>query len=118
MPPKSVTPPCCVELTHAPYNKYGVTDPFLLCHDMLTLPQPHLHTTHHLHAAAPPLAQCASARVLSPQANPNLLTGLLSTLFNLLLFDNASSQTANQWAVTRPILSLLLADEAVRAVRG
>eukprot|EP00611_Tribonema_gayanum_P000066 TRINITY_DN1003_c0_g1_i5.p1 TRINITY_DN1003_c0_g1~~TRINITY_DN1003_c0_g1_i5.p1 ORF type:complete len:1118 (+),score=547.47 TRINITY_DN1003_c0_g1_i5:341-3694(+) len=46
------------------------------------------------------------------QSNPSLLTQLLGTLFNLLLFDNASSQTANQWAVTRPILSLLLADEA------
>jgi hypothetical protein len=47
------------------------------------------------------------------QSNPTLLSSLLATLFALLLFDNATSQTANQWAVTRPILSLLLADEAV-----
>jgi len=46
------------------------------------------------------------------QNNPNLLSSLISTLFNILLFDNASSQTANQWACTRPILSLLLADES------
>lgn len=46
------------------------------------------------------------------QANPNLLSSLISTLFNILLFDNATNQAANQWAVTQPILSLMLADEA------
>ncbi|CAM9958305.1 unnamed protein product, partial [Discosporangium mesarthrocarpum] len=44
-------------------------------------------------------------------ANPTLLSSLMSTLFNILLFDSMSNNTANQWAVTRPILSLLLADE-------
>ncbi len=47
-------------------------------------------------------------------ANPNLLSGLLNTLFNILLFDSTYNQTATHWAVTRPILSLMLADEAVR----
>ncbi len=47
-------------------------------------------------------------------ANPNLLSGLLNTLFNILLFDSTHNQTATHWAVTRPILSLMLADEAVR----
>lgn len=46
-------------------------------------------------------------------ANPNLFSQLLGTLFNILLFDSALNQTANQWAVTRPILSLMLADESV-----
>ncbi len=47
-------------------------------------------------------------------ANPNLLSGLLNTLFNILLFDSTHNQTATHWAVTRPILSIMLADEAVR----
>jgi len=38
----------------------------------------------------------------------DILFTLMSTLFNALLFGN----TANQWALTRPILSLLLANEA------
>ncbi|CAN0452221.1 unnamed protein product, partial [Laminaria digitata] len=42
---------------------------------------------------------------------PALLSGLMETLFNILLFESMSNNTANQWAVTRPILSLLLADE-------
>ena len=44
---------------------------------------------------------------------PALLSGLMETLFNILLFESMSNNTANQWAVTRPILSLLLADEQV-----
>ena len=42
------------------------------------------------------------------QSEPNVLHELMSTLFNTLLFANH----ANHWAVTRPILSLLLASEA------
>ena len=41
------------------------------------------------------------------QSEPGLLGQLMSTLFNYLLF----SAHANHWAVTRPILSLLLASE-------
>ena len=40
-------------------------------------------------------------------SNPESLNELMSTLFNALLFSTQS----NQWAITRPILSLLLADE-------
>jgi exportin-7 len=38
---------------------------------------------------------------------PGLLNELMNTLFNTLLFEKNS---ANNWAVTRPILSLMLAD--------
>ena len=38
---------------------------------------------------------------------PDVLHQLMSTLFNTLLFTSQ----ANHWAVTRPILSLLLANE-------
>ncbi len=41
------------------------------------------------------------------QSEPLMLSQLMSTLFNYLLF----SSHANHWAVTRPILSLLLAAE-------
>jgi len=41
-------------------------------------------------------------------SNPDALSQLMSTLFNALLYSNQ----ANQWAITRPILSLLLADES------
>ena len=41
------------------------------------------------------------------QAQPDLLTGLITTLFNQLLFGPPS----NHWAVTRPVLPLMLADE-------
>mmetsp|Transcript_3905 Transcript_3905/g.6196 ORF Transcript_3905/g.6196 Transcript_3905/m.6196 type:complete len:239 (-) Transcript_3905:535-1251(-) len=40
-------------------------------------------------------------------AEPSLLSKLMATLFNQLLFGPMS----NQWAVTRPILSLMLASE-------
>lgn len=42
------------------------------------------------------------------QSEPELLTILMTALFNALLFGNQ----ANHWAITRPILSLLLASEA------
>lgn len=41
-------------------------------------------------------------------SDPSIGNELISTLFNSLLF----STHANHWAVTRPILSLLLANEA------
>jgi exportin-7 len=40
-------------------------------------------------------------------SDPEVLHKLMTTLFNLLLFNSH----ANHWAVTRPILSLLLASE-------
>ena len=40
-------------------------------------------------------------------SEPDILHKLMSTLFNLLLFNSH----ANHWAVTRPILSLMLASE-------
>lgn len=42
------------------------------------------------------------------QSEPDVLSQLMATLFNSLLF----ASHANHWAVTRPILSLLLASEA------
>lgn len=42
------------------------------------------------------------------QSEPEILHQLMATLFNSLLF----ASHANHWAVTRPILSLLLASEA------
>lgn len=51
-----------------------------------------------------PSIQMVRAHMLS---EPTLLGQLMSTLFNYLLF----SSHANHWAVTRPILSLLLASE-------
>ena len=41
-------------------------------------------------------------------AQPNLLSGFTTTLFNLLLFGPPS----NHWAVMRPMLSLMLASES------
>jgi exportin-7 len=41
-------------------------------------------------------------------AQPNLLPSLTATLFNLLLYGPPQ----NQWAVMRPILSLILASES------
>ena len=41
------------------------------------------------------------------QSEPDVLNQLMATLFNSLLF----ASHANHWAVTRPILSLLLASE-------
>lgn len=41
------------------------------------------------------------------QSNPEILHQLMATLFNSLIFGNQ----ANHWAMTRPILSLLLASE-------
>jgi hypothetical protein len=43
------------------------------------------------------------------QAQPDMIFTLLSTLFNQLLFG-----AVNHWAITRPILSLMLASEEVR----
>ena len=43
-------------------------------------------------------------------AEPDVLHQLMATLFNTLLFS--SSQASNNWALTRPMLSLLLASEA------
>lgn len=40
-------------------------------------------------------------------AQPNLFSSLTSTLFNLLLYGPPQ----NHWAVMRPMLSLMLADE-------
>lgn len=40
-------------------------------------------------------------------SEPGVLSQLMNTLFNSLLF----SPTSNQWAITRPILSLMLLDE-------
>jgi exportin-7 len=40
-------------------------------------------------------------------AHPNLFSSLMSTLFNLLLYGPPQ----NHWAVMRPMLSLMLADE-------
>ena len=40
------------------------------------------------------------------QAHPDMIFTLLSTLFSQLLFG-----TVNHWAITRPILSLMLASE-------
>ena len=42
------------------------------------------------------------------QGQPNLFSSLTSTLFNLLLFGSP----ANHWSVMRPMLSLMLANEA------
>lgn len=41
------------------------------------------------------------------QSEPEIFNQLMATLFNALLFGNQ----ANHWAITRPILSLLLAYE-------
>jgi exportin-7 len=41
------------------------------------------------------------------QSDPNIFNELMTTLFNALLYGNH----ANSWAVSRPILSLLLASE-------
>mmetsp|Transcript_50614 Transcript_50614/g.98983 ORF Transcript_50614/g.98983 Transcript_50614/m.98983 type:complete len:1106 (+) Transcript_50614:331-3648(+) len=41
------------------------------------------------------------------QSQPNMFSSLTSTLFNLLLFGSAQ----NNWAVMRPLLSLMLASE-------
>ena len=42
------------------------------------------------------------------QSDPEIFHQLMANLFNALLFGNQ----ANHWAITRPILSLLLASEA------
>lgn len=43
------------------------------------------------------------------QLNHDLLQSLMSTLFNLNLFD----QVSHHWALARPIFSLMLIDESV-----
>lgn len=45
-------------------------------------------------------------------SDPSILIELMTTLFNQLLFGTNS----NQWAISRPILSLMLASEDVRDV--
>ncbi|CAM9455170.1 unnamed protein product, partial [Phaeothamnion confervicola] len=45
-------------------------------------------------------------------ANPTLLSGLLATLFNILLFDCHSNQTANQWAAFNAYKEHLLATQS------
>jgi len=45
------------------------------------------------------------------ESDPTSLHNIMSTLFNALLFNSQ----ANQWALTRPILSLLLADQTTYA---
>lgn len=72
----------------------------------------HLATYHFKNAAKETPAMLVLKGHLSRE--PALLSGLMETLFNILLFESMSNNTANQWAVTRPILSLLLADEQVR----
>ena len=42
-------------------------------------------------------------------ARPDLFPGLLATLFEVALFEEA----ANQWSLSRPMLSLILVNEAV-----
>lgn len=51
-----------------------------------------------------PTVQMIRAHISS---EPDILHKLMATLFNLLLFN----AHANHWAVTRPILSLMLASE-------
>lgn len=72
----------------------------------------HLATYHFKHRAKEIPAMHALKAHLSRE--PALLYELMETLFNILLFESMSNNAANQWAVTRPILSLLLADEQVR----
>jgi exportin-7 len=43
------------------------------------------------------------------RARPNLLTQLLSTLFEIVLFEDCT----NQWSLSRPMLSLILINEQV-----
>ncbi|CAM9433954.1 unnamed protein product [Ascophyllum nodosum] len=69
----------------------------------------HLATFHFKNANKDSPAMLALKAHLALE--PALLSGLMETLFNILLFESMSNNTANQWAVTRPILSLLLADE-------
>ena len=41
------------------------------------------------------------------QQRPELLPGILATLFEIVLFEDCS----NQWSLSRPMLSLVLANE-------
>jgi exportin-7 len=54
-----------------------------------------------------PTVQLIRAHVAT---DPGILTEMMTTLFNQLLFGSNS----NQWAISRPILSLMLASEDVR----
>jgi exportin-7 len=66
----------------------------------------HLATYMFLHMNKDkPTVRLISSHVAS---EPDILNDLMSSLFNTLLF----TPQANQWAVTRPILSLLLASES------
>jgi exportin-7 len=56
------------------------------------------------HNKEKPTVQMIRAHIAS---EPDILHKLMATLFNLLLYNSA----ANHWAITRPILSLLLASE-------
>jgi len=61
-------------------------------------------TTTSRHRTPKPAMQALNQHL---QAHPTLLSSLMATLFNQLLFGPMS----NQWAVTRPILSLMLCSE-------
>ena len=41
------------------------------------------------------------------QQRPELLPGILATLFEIVLFEDCS----NQWSLSRPMLSIVLANE-------
>jgi exportin-7 len=56
------------------------------------------------HNKEKPTVQMIRSHIAS---EPEILHKLMATLFNLLLFNSH----ANHWAVTRPILSLMLASE-------
>jgi len=43
------------------------------------------------------------------QQRPELLPGLLSSLFEIVLFEECS----NQWSLSRPMLSLILVNEQI-----
>ena len=43
------------------------------------------------------------------QLRPDLLPGLLNTLFEVVLFEECS----NQWSMSRPMLSLILINEQI-----
>ncbi len=64
-----------------------------------------LHREHNAYVQPKPVATMIRQHI---QSDPDLLNHLMSALFNSLLFGSH----ATHWAVTRPILSLLLAQEA------
>ncbi|CAM9146814.1 unnamed protein product, partial [Choristocarpus tenellus] len=70
----------------------------------------HLATYHFKHSGkdVPPM-RALKAHLA---ANPTLLSGLMSTLFNILLFDSMSNNTANQWAAFSAYKEHLTASQA------